>query len=283
MDFVNRVDPKNINKLQLEGLVRAGAFDSLNENRKSIYESIPNIIQSAKSISDNKVNNQIDLFADEENNKEFPLNKTSDWQFEERLKKEFEALGFFISDHPIKDYEHIFDLYQVNNFSDFNLSSFDETNLAATILKVQEKKTQKGNSYAIIKLSDLGGIFELFIFSDILEQNREILIEGNSLLITVIRDKSNDENRFKRINVRKLTNLNSLSLQNLEKLTLEISNTDYLDKLSQLISKKGGTKINIKVNIESKKLIFELENKRKIDKEILKIIKKEPYLKRISY
>ena len=283
MDFVNRVDPKNINKLQLEGLVRAGAFDSLNENRKSIYESIPNIIQSAKSISDNKVNNQIDLFADEENNKEFPLNKTSDWQFEERLKKEFEALGFFISDHPIKDYEHIFDLYQVNNFSDFNLSSFDETNLAATILKVQEKKTQKGNSYAIIKLSDLGGIFELFIFSDILEQNREILIEGNSLLITVIRDKSNDENRFKRINVRKLTNLNSLSLQNLEKLTLEISNTDYLDKLSQLISKKGGTKINIKVNIESKKLIFELENKRKIDKETLKIIKKEPYLKRISY
>ena len=174
-------------------------------------------------------------------------------------------------------------MYQVNNFSDFNLSSFDETNLAATILKVQEKKTQKGNSYAIIKLSDLGGIFELFIFSDILEQNREILIEGNSLLITVIRDKSNDENRFKRINVRKLTNLNSLSLQNLEKLTLEISNTDYLDKLSQLISKKGGTKINIKVNIESKKLIFELENKRKIDKETLKIIKKEPYLKRISY
>ena len=61
------------------------------------------------------------------------------------------------------------------------------------------------------------------------------------------------------------------------------TNTDYLDKLSQLISKKGGTKINIKVNIESKKLIFELENKRKIDKETLKIIKKEPYLKRISY
>ena len=103
------------------------------------------------------------------------------------------------------------------------------------------------------------------------------------MLITVLRDKSNDDNRFKRINVRKLTNINSLSLQNFEKLTLEISNTDYLDKLSKLISKKGDTKIKIKVNIESKKLIFELENKRKIDKETLKIIQKEPYLKRISY
>ena len=283
MNFVNRVDPKNINKLQLEGLVKAGAFDNLNNNRKSLYDSIPNIILSAKSIFDNKVNNQIDLFEDEEKNKEFPLIKTDDWLFEERLKKEFEALGFFISDHPIKDYKHIFEIYKVKNFNDFILSSLNEVNLAATILKIQEKKTQKGNSYAIMKLSDLGGIYELFIFSDVLEQNREILIEGNSLLVTVLRDKSNDENRFRRINVRKLTNLNTLSLQSFENLTLEISNTNYLDKLSNLISIKGDTKVKIAVNIENKKLIFELENKRKIDKETLKTIQKEPYLKRISY
>ena len=94
-------------KLQLEGLAKAGAFDSLNINRKSIFESIPNLILTSKSISENRIKNQIDLFNDVEE-KEFLLIRTNDWQFEEKLSKEFEAVGFFISDHPINDYKDIF-------------------------------------------------------------------------------------------------------------------------------------------------------------------------------
>ena len=60
-------------------------------------------------------------------------------------------------------------------------------NIAATLLKVQERKTAKGNSYAVLKLTDLTSVFELFIFSDILELNREILIEGNSLILTLVK------------------------------------------------------------------------------------------------
>ena len=61
-DFINRVNPKDINKLQLEGLVKAGAFDNLNKNRQSLFNSIPNIISKSKNIFDNKSANQIDLF-----------------------------------------------------------------------------------------------------------------------------------------------------------------------------------------------------------------------------
>ena len=281
-DFINRVDPKNMNKLQLEGLVKAGAFDEIETNRKALLESIPNIILSSKSISENKLNNQIDLFSDN-NEEKFPLEEINDWKFEERLTKEFEALGFFISDHPINDYKEIFDIYKIKNFSDFTLSEVDEANLAATILKLQEKKTQKGTSYAIIKLTDLGGIFELFIFSDILEQSRNILIEGNSLLITVLRDKGNEENRFKRINVRKLISLKEFSNKSFSNIVLEISNYDNLEKLSHLIETKGDTNVKIKVKSDNKDLVFKLADKRKINKDILKILKKEPYLKRISY
>ena len=71
-------------------------------------------------------------------------------------------------------------------------------------LKVQERKTAKGNSYAVLKLTDLTSVFELFIFSDILELNREILIEGNSLILTLVKSISNDENRFKRLMFKKL-------------------------------------------------------------------------------
>ena len=63
-DFLNRVNPKDINKLQLEGLVKAGAFDNLNINRQSLFNSIPNFITKSKNIFENKSANQIDLFGE---------------------------------------------------------------------------------------------------------------------------------------------------------------------------------------------------------------------------
>ena len=78
------------------------------------------------------------------------------------------------------------------------------------MLKIQEKKTQKGNSYAIIKFTDLSSVFELFIFSDLLDLNRDSLIEGNSLILTLSKNVSDDENRFKRINVKKIASLKDI-------------------------------------------------------------------------
>ena len=93
-DFINRLNPKDINKLQLEGLVKAGAFDNLNNNRQCLYKSIPNLILKSKNIFENKIANQIDLFELNENenkNDDNILNQIKDWEFEERLSKEFEA------------------------------------------------------------------------------------------------------------------------------------------------------------------------------------------------
>merc|ERR1711991_1250657 len=89
-DFINRVNPKDINKLQLEGLVKAGAFDNLNSNRQALFDSIPTLIAKSKNIFDNKSANQIDLFSDDENNQDDILTKSEDWKFEKRLSKEFE-------------------------------------------------------------------------------------------------------------------------------------------------------------------------------------------------
>jgi DNA polymerase-3 subunit alpha len=282
-NFINRVDPKNINKLQLEGLVKAGAFDSLENNRKALHDNIPNIILTSKSVFENKINNQINLFDEHiQTKKSLVQSNTNDWSFDERLSKEFESIGFFISDHPINEYKEVFDIYKIQNFNSFMSSSKDETILAATIMKIQEKKTQKGNPFEIIKFSDLGGVFELFVFSEILEQNRGILKEGKSLLITVIKNISNQDNRFKRISVRKLLNLGEISKQSIPKITLEIEKLENLKKLEDLISEKGNTNVKIVVKNNSKNLIFELSKKRKINPKILKSLKNELYLKRIN-
>ena len=282
-DFINRTDPKNINKLQLEGLVKAGAFNTLIKNKKAFYDNIPNVILSIKSFFDNKINNQTSLFDGKNETKQnFILNNIKDWSFEEKLSKEFESIGFFISDHPINQYREVFDIYKIQNYNSFINSSKDEAILAATIMKIQEKKTQKGTPFAIIKFSDLGGVFELYFFSEMLELNRNILKEGKSILVTVIKDHTNQDNRFRRINVRKVVNLNEISNQSLPNITFKIENLENLKNFSNLISEKGNTNVKIVVLNNSKNLVFELSEKRKINPQILKSLKNEAYLKGIN-
>ena len=283
-DFISRVNPKNINKLQLEGLVKAGAFDSIFKNRKVLYENIPNIIQNSKTIYENKLQNQTSLFSDEGHKISYliPDEKKTNWSNDETLSKEFESVGFYISNHPLKDYETILKQYNVKSFKDFEESNENESFLAGTIMSVKEKKTSKGNSFAIIKFSDLSKVFELFLFSEILELNRDHLIEGKSFLLTVIKDKENQDNRFRRINVRKVISLDKITKLNYTNVEIEINNEDDLSKLYEAIKEKGESKIKISIKKNDKNYLFELKDKRKFDYQTLKHLNKEHYIKKIS-
>ena len=275
-DFINRVNPKNINKLQLEGLVKAGAFDNLNNNRQCLYNSIPNLILKSKNIFENKIANQIDLFNLNENkNDDNLLSKIKDWKFEERLTKEFESVGFFISNHPINQYKEIFNDYKIIDYKSFlSDNSSKQCIIAATLLKIQERKTSKGNSYAVIKLTDLSSVFELFIFSEILELNRNILLEGNSLLITLNKNLSNDENRFKRINVNKITLIKELYNKPISNLELSFEDINKISNL-HLSETNGKTNVILKYKDNQKLYVFKLKKNRKIDRNQLNLIKKE--------
>jgi len=278
-DFLNRVSPKDINKLQLEGLVKAGAFDNIDNNRQALFNSIPNFILKIKSIYENKAANQIDLFeSDEEQDNEI-VHNVEDWKFEERLSREFEAVGFFISDHPLNQFKEIFDDYKIIDYAKFNSDdNIKSANIAATLLKITERKTAKGNSYGVIKFTDLTSVFELFIFSDILELNREILIIGSSLIITLIKNISNDENRFKSINVQKIASLKDLSNKPISKIIFNITNISQMNDISKLIKEDGTTEVNFKIKDEDKDLVFKLKNKRLVDRKSINLIKNQDIL-----
>ncbi|MDA7553153.1 DNA polymerase III subunit alpha [Candidatus Pelagibacter sp.] len=274
-DFLNRVNPKDMNKLQLEGLVKAGAFDSINDNRQSLFNSIPNFILKTKNMFENKLANQIDLFSEDETTQDNIIYEIEDWKFEERLSKEFEAVGFFISDHPLNQFTEIFDDYKIVDYSNFNLGDeIREANIAATLLKVQERKTAKGNSYAVLKLTDLTSVFELFIFSDILELNREILKEGNSLLLTLVKSISNDENRFKRVNVQKIGSMMDLFNSPIKEVFFDVNSYENLDEISKTLADEGKTDVNIRMIVDEKILEFKLKNSRKLDRKSLNLLRK---------
>ena len=257
-------------------MVKAGAFDNINNNRQALFNSIPNFILKTKSIFENKAANQIDLFAsDEEQDNEIVLN-IEDWKFEDRLSREFESIGFFISDHPLNQFKEIFDDYKIIDYVKFNLdNNIKDGNIAATLLKITERKTARGNSYGVIKFTDLTSVFELFVFSDILEYNRDVLIEGSSLIVTLIKTISSDENKLKRINVQKIASLKDLFNKPVNEIVFNIKSIKELDKIANLVKEKGTTDVKINIINKNNEISFKLKNKRLIDRKGINILRNE--------
>jgi len=278
------MNPKNINKLQLEGLVKAGAFDVIFENRKVLYDNIPNIIQSSKTIHENKSLNQSSLFSDDSQKVSYLIQKkdSTNWLNNEILSKEFESVGFYLSNHPLEDFKDVLDQYKTKLFKDFENSNETDSNVGGTIMSIKEKKTTKGTPFAIIKFSDQSKIFELFLFSEMLEENRKKLVEGKSFLLTIIKDKENQENRFRRINVRKILSLEEIAKTSYNSVHIEVDTSENLKKLYTSIKEKGNSKIKISVYSDNKEYLFELKEKRKFDYETLKYLNREPYIKKIN-
>ena len=144
--------------------------------------------------------------------------------------------------------------------------------VSATIIKVQEKKTQKGTSYAIIKFSDLGGVFELFVFSDILELNRENIKEGKSVIITLYKNTNENDQRI-RINVRKIIPLDEILNKPINNLKIKINNAKDLIILSNILKTKGNVEIIFELKENNKKYTLKLKNKRFVDRNVLNTIK----------
>ena len=154
-----------------------------------------------------------------------------------------------------------------------SIDTIKEANIAATLLKITERKTAKGNSYGVIKFTDLTSVFELFIFSDILELNREVLIEGSSLIITLIKTISNDENKSKRINVQKIASLKDLFNKPVNEIIFNIKSIKDIDKISDLVDEEGTTEVTININDENNDVSFKLKNKRLIDRKAINILR----------
>ena len=213
---------------------------------------------------------------DESEDTNFKL-ESEDWSFDERLSKEFESLGIFISDHPLNQYYSILKNYEILNFDDFrnDASSKKECNISGTVLKIQEKKTQKGNSYAIVRFSDLTSVFELFIFSDLLEANRTIIKEGQSLIITVSKNEIEESNRFKKFTVKKISHLSSLINKPIENIEIFINNDNFLEKVEKILYKPGKTNVKIKIIDNQNKYIFNLKNKRYVDRTHIDLLKNQ--------
>ncbi len=284
-DFINRVNPKDVNKLQLEGLVKAGVFDEIDLNRKKLFESIPKIISTIKSKYEEKISNQNNLFDIDSNreNESFKFETSDKWTKKELLSEEFSSLGFYISDHPLNEYKDFFTQLEIESYKNFINNNKSETLVAGTIMSIQEKKSAKGTSFAIIKFSDTNSEFEIFLFSELLTANREKLKESNSFVLTLQKEKNKAENNQRRINIRKIVDLSDLVNKTYESVSIELNDNKMLKDLNELLKSTGKTKINVLLKENNKNYLFELDKGRKFDFALFSLIKNKDYVKKISF
>ena len=282
-DLISRLNSKDVNKLQLEGLTKAGAFDEFDKDRSKIFNSIPKIIQQIKSKNEERNNNQTSLFSNTENSNDyFQFLNSTPWKQKELLAEEFNSLGFYISDHPLNEYADIFNQLEIIPYQKFYENNLNEGTVAGTIMSIQEKKSAKGTPYAIIKFSDKVCEFELFLFSEILVNNRDKLRESESFVLTLQKDKISNDGTKKRINVRKIMSLDEVINKPYPRVTIELKENFKIDEIKDILSIHGETEINLVINNQNKKANYSLKNNRKFDLKHLKALKSKNYVAKIT-
>jgi len=184
-DFCERIDPKGLNKRQLENLVLAGAFDSINRNRHQVFDSVEQMLRQSNAAHDARGSDQNNLFGDAASVR-LTLPPVPDWPPMERLQQEFSAIGFYLSAHPLDSYGMGLKRLQVVSYAELlQARGVSRAKLAGIVVGKQERTSQKGNRYAFIQMTDASGIYEATVFSERLVEYRELLEPGRALLLTV--------------------------------------------------------------------------------------------------
>ena len=187
-EFAARVDPRQLNKMQLENLARAGAFDSLHANRQQVFAGAELILRRAQAEAEEASTGQTGLFAGAGAPDPLRLPNTPDWPEMERLGYEADAVGFHLTSHPLDSYLPLLKRLGVVASKDLETraqAGATRVKVAGCVIASKERSTRTGSRMAWIRLSDGGGSFEVTLFSEVLNGARDVLKSGGAVLMTV--------------------------------------------------------------------------------------------------
>jgi DNA polymerase-3 subunit alpha len=199
-DFAARSNAKALAKRGLETLAMAGAFDRLEPNRALIHANVDQIMDVAGQLQQDAEVGQGSLFGGPAAGNVgaaalLTLRPAKPWTPMERLQHEFEAVGFYLSGHPLDQYERLRVKLGTVRWIDFEVAAergATAGRLAATVVSARERRSQKGNKFAFAMFSDPSGQFEAVIFSETLSAARDLLEPGTAVLLTVAAERDGD-------------------------------------------------------------------------------------------
>jgi DNA polymerase-3 subunit alpha len=197
-DFASRINPRMVNKRVLESLAAAGAFDALEPDRARAHAAVDAMLGFAQHRHEAVSVGQNELFGGAAARETLPIPNVTPWMPAERLQKEYDAIGFFLSGHPLDDYAGVLKRLNVPSYAAFARqvkAGATAGRVAATVVSRQERRTKTGNKMGILGLSDPTGHFEAVMFSEGLVQYRDLLEPGASVLLFLSAEAQGDEVR----------------------------------------------------------------------------------------
>ena len=187
-DFAAKTDPRQLSKMQIENLARAGAFDSIEPNRARMFAGAETVLRRAQAQAEEAESGQAGLFGGGAKPEPLRLPPGPDWPPMERLGYEAEAVGFHLTAHPLDSYGPVLKRLGAVTSSQLEVraqAGATRVKVAGCVVASKERTTRTGSRMAWVRLSDQGGSFEVTVFSEVLNGARDALKAGQAVLMGV--------------------------------------------------------------------------------------------------
>ncbi|MGI9412082.1 MAG: OB-fold nucleic acid binding domain-containing protein, partial [Hyphomicrobiales bacterium] len=250
-DFARRISPRMVNKRALENLARAGAFDEFNPNRAQVLAGVETILAMANRTENERTCGQNDLFggampAEEE----LALPPAEAWLPMDRLAQEFEAVGFYLSGHPLDEYKNALGRLGASPWQEFVRKvkgGNTAGKLAGTVLYRQERKSRQGNRFAFVGFSDPTGQFEAVVFSDTLAVAHDLLEPGSAVMLVV---EAGVDGEDIKVRVQSVEPLDSAAQNVKSGLRIFVEDESPLESIAQRLTNGGKSPVRLIVMVE---------------------------------
>ena len=246
-DFAERIDPRLLNRRQLESLAGAGAFDSLHPDRATVFAAAEIILAHAASALHARTSGQGGLFGGPSDSGVAPIRLPRDitWTLAERMSAERDAFGFYFSAHPVDAQRHLLAAHKVRRFSDLAALTIptDGTRATASMAALVESAkwatSAKGRRYMRLTMSDPSGQFDATAF----EEDACAAIEaaaksGDCGLLTVELDKRPGD-EVPRVAIKRFQSLDGLARRTRLQLEIRVSDPVQVPAITRELAKGG--------------------------------------------
>jgi len=245
-DFADRVDPRLLNRRQIESLAGGGAFDAIAANRASVHAAAETILAHAASAADARISGQGGLFGGESNVVPIRMPTAATWSLAERMAQEKESFGFYFSAHPIDRYRHLAEAHGARSFAALSAMPASAEGgrsgavMAALVEEARWRTSARGRRYLMATLSDASGQFVATVFDDpVAASVEEAAKAGGCGLLNVELDRRPGE-ETPRVTVRSIQPFESLSKRTRLQLEVEVEDGETIARLAGLVAEERG-------------------------------------------
>src|SRR6516165_2186456 len=248
-EFARAINPRIVNKRVIESLAAAGALVELKVDRATAFANSDRIVAHAQQSNRYNDERQPHLFhafhAPEEIGGISLLDKLNlvpakPWAPTEQLSREFEAVGFFLTGHPLDDYQHVLSALGAESWVDFAAKARNRRvvgTLAGTVLAIRERQNKSGYAYAFVALSDPTGQFEAVVFSEALSASRELLKPGSAVVLEV---EAEADGETVKVRTQRISSLEAVAEARHTGIKIYLEGTRALDTIAEQVGERGG-------------------------------------------